>query len=142
MIAHPFSYRHQRRFRAAFSLVELIVVVAIIGILGLLAVPTINNLWESSHDAAAQRNAQNIASISAELASMGVAHVLPDSLGGVEATARLLREGVTVNEGIFTGQLVVIRGISDQEILSASRYLEIVYDLNEIRLVYLGPTAT
>ncbi|MCP5552434.1 MAG: prepilin-type N-terminal cleavage/methylation domain-containing protein [Akkermansiaceae bacterium] len=128
------------RLRTAFSLVEMIVVVAIVGILGMLAVPTISNVWDSSHKAAAQRNAQNIACISSELASMGVAHVLPDSLGGVEATARLLREGVTVNRGIFSGQLITIRGISDDEITKASEYLEIVYDLNEIRLVYLGPT--
>lgn len=126
----------------AFSLVEMLIVVSIIGIMSMLAVPAYNSVFENSRDTAAKRNAQNIAQISATLGSIGVAHVLPDSLGGVEATARLLREGVTVDKGPFSGQAFVIRALSDEEITRASQFLQVIYDLNEIRLVYAGPMST
>lgn len=105
-------------------------------ILAAFALPAIENLHDTADKAKSQANAQRIASISSSLASMGVAHVLPDSLGGVEATSRLLREGVTVPEGVFAGQFFVIGGLSDNEITEAASHLEIVYDFAEIRLAY------
>lgn len=111
-------------------------VIAIIAVLAALALPAIENIHGTANKTAALSNAQRIASTSSALASMGVAHVLPDSLGGVEATARLLREGVTVSEGIFAGQFFVVTGMTDDDILAAAAYLETVYDFAEVRLVY------
>lgn len=127
--------------RKAFSLVEVLIVVSIIGIMAMFAGPAIKNLSENSHEVKAQRNAQSIAQVSATLSQIGVAHVLPESLGGVEATARLLREGVLVDRGPFKDQQFVIRPLSDEEIERAAGYLDVVYDQNEIRLVYQGPVS-
>lgn len=115
---------------------EVLVVIAVIAILAALAIPAIENIHGTADETKAKANAQRIASTSSALASMGVAHVLPDSLGGVEATARLLREGVTVPDGIFAGQFFVLPNLTDDEITNASPYLEIIYDFAEVRLVY------
>ena len=109
-------------------------------VLAAIAFPTISNMHETADKAKSQGNAQHIAQISSSLASMGVAHVLPDSLGGVEATARLLREGVTVPDGVFAGQFFVVSGLTDNEILEAAGFLEVVYDFAEVRLTYIGNT--
>ena len=129
------------RANRAFSLVEMLIVVAIIGIMAMLASPAISGFNENARNAAAQRNAQSIASISGTLGNLGIAHVLPESLGGVEATARLLREGVVVDKGPMRGQVFDVI-LSDEEIERASKFLDIVYDMHEIRLIYAGPTAT
>jgi prepilin-type N-terminal cleavage/methylation domain-containing protein len=125
--------------KKAFSLVEMLVVVSVIGIMAMFALPAISSVSDAARNAKAQRNAQNIAQVSTVLGNMGVAHVLPDSLGGAEATARLLREGVTVSKGAFKGQQFIIAALSDEEIQYASKYLNIVYDFSEIRLEYVGP---
>ncbi|MCB1233205.1 MAG: prepilin-type N-terminal cleavage/methylation domain-containing protein [Verrucomicrobiae bacterium] len=126
----------------AFSLVEMLIVVSVIGIMSMLAIPAFSSLNEKAHDATAQRNAQNIAQISATLSQIGVAHVLPDSLGGVEATARLLREGVIVDRGPFKDQEFIIRPLSEEEITRAAKFLNVAYDLSEIRLIYSGPLSS
>ncbi|MEM7011424.1 MAG: prepilin-type N-terminal cleavage/methylation domain-containing protein [Verrucomicrobiota bacterium] len=118
------------------SLVEVLVAIAIVAVLAAIAVPTISNLHDTADKTKSQSNAQHIAQISSSLASMGVAHVLPDSLGGVEATARLLREGVTVPDGVFAGQFFVVSGLTDDEITEAAAYLQVIYDFAEVRLTY------
>lgn len=132
----------RKRSQTAFSLVEMLIVVSVIGIMAMFAIPAISSVSEASKEVKSQRNAQNIAQVSTALGSLGVAHVLPDSLGGVEATARLLREGVTVEKGVFSGQFFVIAALSDEEIQGASKYLNVVYDYNEIRLEYAGPLSS
>ena len=117
------------------SLVELVVSILVLGIIIALAVPLFSGVSGAGKVAKNQKNAQEIARISTALASIGVAHVMPESLGGVEATARLIREGVVVPEGPFQGQEFKLASLSDEDITGAAEYLEIVYDLNEIRLV-------
>ncbi len=130
----------QRRLRA-FSLVEMMIVVAIIGIMAMMASPVLKSVNESAKDSTAQRNAQNLAQLSATLHQIGIAHVLPESLGGVEATARLLREGVIVDTGTWKDQEFSLI-LSDDEITRAAEYLDVVYDTHEIRLIYAGPMRT
>ena len=122
-----------------FSLVELLVVVAVLGVLAVLAIPSIQNVLESGEAAKIEQNAKNIARLSERLAAIGVAHVLPESLGGVEATVRLLREGVIVPEGPMVGQRFAINGITDEEITKAATRLRIVYDESELNLEYTPP---
>lgn len=119
------------------SLVELLIVVAVIGVIAAIAIPTISKINESSRRAVAMGNAKNVASMSAALSALGAAHVIPDSMGGVEATARLLREGVVVPEGPTAGERMSLPALSDEEITELSKYLDIQYGKTELMLVYL-----
>ncbi|RFC48493.1 MAG: hypothetical protein DVB23_000556 [Verrucomicrobia bacterium] len=110
--------------------------VAITGIMVTIGMPAINGVRESASKSASQRNAQAIASISSSLAAVGEEHVLPDSLGGAEATALLLREGVVVSKGPFAGQFFSTGHMSDQDLQYAVRHLKIVYDASQVRLAY------
>lgn len=106
------------------------------GILTAVAMPVISGLNDTANESRDRTNAQNIASVSASLAALGAIHVFPPSLGGKDATVKLLREGVTITEGPFVGQKFMIRALSDEEITFANEYLEIVSDSSELRLVY------
>jgi len=118
---------------------EVLIVVAVIGTLAAIAVPGISGIHDAGDSTKSMANARHVESISAALGALGVAHVIPESLGGKEATIRLLREGVTVSEGPFSGQVFVIRSLSDKEVESAANYLEIVYDFHELRLAFTEP---
>lgn len=121
------------------SLVELLIVVAVIGIVATIALPSISNLRETAKKTAAIQNAKNIQQMSGALAALGVAHVIPDSMGGVAATARLLREGVIVPEGPMAGEKFVLSGLLDEEIDAISVYLYVQYDDRELRLIFKDP---
>lgn len=137
-LQRPVSLKGSRR---ALSLGEVLIVVAIIGTLTAIALPGISGIHGAGDSTKAMANARHVESISAALGALGVAHVIPESLGGEEATIRLLREGVTVNEGPFTGQMFVIRALSDKEVEEAAKYLEIIYDYHELRLAFSEPHA-
>lgn len=143
------SHRHQNRLTisaarargdrgVAFSLVELVLVVAVIGILAAIALPMLGDINPLAKEAKSRSNAQRVSDVSATLAGMGVAHVIPESMGGVEATIRLLGEGVTVSHELMTESVYSVPNLSPEEIALASEYLEIIYDTEELRLVYLG----
>ena len=121
------------------SLVEMLIVIVVIGIIATIGIPAINKIRESAKEAAAVQNAKNIQQMSGALAALGVAHVIPDSMGGVAATARLLREGVIVPEGPMAGEKFVLSGLRDDEIDSISVYLYVQYDRKELRLIYRDP---
>lgn len=67
---------------SGLSLTELLIVVAAIGIIAAIAVPTTATFRQAALRAAATQNAKNIAQMSEALAALGVAHVIPDSMGG------------------------------------------------------------
>lgn len=121
------------------SVVEVLIVVVVIGIIAAIGLPAINNIRESAKEAAAIQNAKNIQQMSGALAALGVAHVIPDSMGGVAATARLLREGVIVPEGPMAGEKFVLSGLRDDEIDEISVYLFVQYDRRELRLIFRDP---
>lgn len=124
---------------AGFSLVEMLIVIGAIGIIAAIAVPTVSNIRESAKAAATTQNAKQIESMSQALASFGVAHVIPDSMGGVEATARLLREGVIIPEGPMAGERMKLSGMTDGEIEDVADYLYVEYDRTHLRLVFQEP---
>lgn len=121
------------------SLVEALLVIVTIGIVVAISVPIVGNIREAARKAAATQNAKMIASMSEALAALGVAHVIPDSMGGPEATARLLREGVIIPEGPFAGERFILSGMRDSEIEAVADYLEIQYDETQLRLVFTQP---
>ena len=125
--------------RRAMSLVEVLVVVAVIGIVSAIAIPSVSRIRESAKEAAAIKNAKTIAQMSTALAALGVAHVIPDSMGGAEATARLLREGVTVPDGVMEGEVFIIPGMSDEHIEEVGVFLDVKYDRRELRLEFVPP---
>lgn len=127
------------RSKLGFSLVEALIVLAAIVIISAIAVPTVSRIRENALHAAASQNAKQIESLSHALAGLGVAHVIPDSMGGVEATVRLLREGVIVSEGPMAGERLILSGMRDSDIEEVARYLLVEYDQFELRLVYREP---
>lgn len=132
-----------REFQArsrGLSLTELLVVVAAIAIIAAIGIPTTAQFREAAIRASATQNAKNIAQMSEALAALGVAHVIPDSMGGVEATARLLREGVLVPEGPMAGERFMLSGMRDKDITEVAKYLDIEYDRFQLRLVFRDST--
>lgn len=121
------------------SLVEILVTIVVLGVIAAIAVPSVSRIRESAKEAAAIKNAKTIAQMSGALAALGVAHVIPDSMGGAEATARLLREGVTVPEGVMEGEIFVIPGMTDEHIEEVGVFLDVKYDKRELRLEFVPP---
>lgn len=121
------------------SLVELLIVVVVVGIIAAISLPVIGNLREIARKTTAIQNAKSLSQMSGALAALGVAHVIPDSMGGVAATARLLREGVIVPEGPMAGERFVLTGLNDDEIDYVAQYLYIQYDNKELRLIFQDP---
>ena len=116
---------------------EMIAVVAIVGLITAIALPYFGDLRDGVDREKSRRNAQQIVALSTAVSGLGISHVLPDSLGGVEATARLLREGITVTSGPIAGERIALAGLTDLEIEKAAEFLEIVYLPNKIALRYL-----
>lgn len=129
--------RHHRQ--AALSLTEVLIVVVVIGIIAAIAMPSISNIRGVAKKTTAIQNAKSISQMSSALAALGVAHVIPDSMGGVAATARLLREGVIVPEGPMAGEKFVLTGLNDDEIDYVASYLYVQYDQKELRLIFRDP---
>ena len=95
-------------------------------------------MLEARDELAVIRDAKDIAGLSDRLAEIGVAHVVPESLGGIEATARILRDGIVVSEGPLEGQFFVLSGLTVEDIASAAPLLEVVYEKSERSLRYRG----
>ena len=131
------AFNDSSAHRRAMSLVEIMVTIVVLGIIAAIAIPSVSNIRDSAKEAAAIRNAKTIAQMSGALAALGVAHVIPDSMGGAEATARLLREGVTVPEGAMEGEVFVIPGMTDEHIEEVGVYLDVKYDKRELRLEFV-----
>ncbi len=120
-------------------MVEMLIVVGVIGIIAAMALPSISNIRGVAKRTTAIQNAKSISQMSGALAALGVAHVIPDSMGGVAATARLLREGVIVPEGPMAGEKFVLSGLRDDEIEEISEFLYVQYDKRELRLIFQDP---
>jgi len=129
--SNPTYQRHTR----GFSLIEILVVIAVIGIMAGIAIPVISGLRAAAAEKS-KRNAQLTQQTSTSLESLDVAHVLPESLGGAEATTRLLREGLYVEDGTLEGTFIGIPNLPEREIRPASKYLNVVFGSSGLRLEY------
>ena len=113
--------------------------IGVIGIMVTIGVQMIGGLSDNAEETAAKKNAQNMGSVSASLSGLGVAHVIPESLGGTEATCRLLRHGIEIPDGPMQGTYFSVAGVSDDDIPSVAVYLDISYkDLYVLRMIYNG----
>jgi len=131
------GYQLGRRTGRGFSLLELLVMIGVIGIMVTIAVTSIGKLSDKAEATAAKNNAQQMGAVSASLSGLGVAHVIPESLGGTEATCRLLRRGIQIPDGPMQGSYFAVPGVSDDDISSVAVYLDISYkDLYVLRMVY------
>ena len=122
--------------RRGFSLVEILIVISVIGVMSAIAIPSIGRIGNAAKTSKAKQNAHNTSSVSAALSAGGVEHVLPDSLGGAEATTRLLRRGITVPDGPLAGMSFGVQSLSEEEIAPAAVYLEIMLTESVLRMIY------
>jgi prepilin-type N-terminal cleavage/methylation domain-containing protein len=86
--------------KGGFSLVELLVVIAVIAIIAAIAIPNIANITGSAEQSAAQRSAQNLASVYSAAVAAGATQA---QLGNtIEDVINSLSTGVTVQVGTQT----------------------------------------
>lgn len=111
-----------------FSLFEVLMVIAVIGVMASLAVPMISQS-ESAYAARDRRNAQELASTCAMAQAAGLDFVKGDD---VLDTIRALVRGDMPAKGALKGHLFIVPGLSEEDMASASRYL----DVDEGRLRY------
>ena len=129
-----------RKAKAGFSLVEMLVVIAVIGIIAAIAVPNIGRINDSAKDATYRRNAQNLASVFASAQAAGVNFA---SASTVEADIiNAVITGATVNDtdSPFNGTYFGVPGLDATDAVSetagAAKYL--TYDATSGQLLYTG----
>ena len=100
-----------KKAQGGFSLVEMLVVIAVIGIIAAIAIPNIGSVNNSARVAAAQRNAQSIASVLNAAIAAGAS-----TTGWTDATLITLAEtGVSPTDGAFSGKIFSTGNIDDSE---------------------------
>ena len=111
----------------AFSLTEVLVVVSVIGVITALVIPGIGDFSDGAKETTARRNAQNLGRMSSNLATVGMEHVIPESLGGVEASCRLIKHGIVVDEGPLKDAYFAMPALGDDQIPLCAEYLVVTF---------------
>lgn len=116
--------------KAGFSLVEMLVVIAIIGIIAAIAIPNIGNLNSAAKAAAAQRNAQTVASV----LNASIAAGADSSAFTTSNLIDTAEAGVTPTDGAFKGRTFSSGEIDDTEEAAAAAYL--TWDASQKQVKY------
>jgi type IV pilus assembly protein PilA len=104
--------------KAGFSLVEMLVVIAIIGIIAAIAIPNIGNINQASKDAAAQRNAQQVASTYNAAIVAGAT-----ASADLDAALAAVQTGITIPDGPFSGKVFTVGDIDNDTEADVKSYL-------------------
>lgn len=100
-----------KKAQGGFSLVEMLVVIAVIGIIAAIAIPNIGSVNNSARIAAAQRNAQSIASVLNAAIAAGTS-----TSGWTDANILGKAEtGVSPTDGAFSGKTFTTGPIDNSE---------------------------
>ena len=114
---------------------------AVVGVITAIAVPLLTNVSGETEKVVITNNAIEADTVSTGLAVEGVAHVLPESLGGKEGTLRFMKVGITVQrEGRQT--TYGLPSLPEKHITPVAQLVEPVFDTAEVRLDYRGEDAT
>ncbi len=124
-----------RSRNGALSLVEMLGVVSIVGILTGVAILGLRSVPQNVDETVVTHNALEVDSTSGVLAGMGIYHVIPDSLGGVEATVRWMNCGIEVQRE-ERRMVYTINQIPESNIFPVTERLERVLDSKVVRLEY------
>lgn len=104
-----------------FSLFEVLVFVAILGVMLGIAVPMFSQN-DGVYAARDRRNAQELASVSMTAQAAGLNFVQNDS---VVDSVRAIVRGAMPLHGAMKGHMFVVPGLSDEDIVGASKFLRI-----------------
>ena len=113
--------------RRGFSLFEVLLMLCIIGILVSLSVPLLFKT-DSLYAARDRRNAQELSAMASMARAAGLDMVNDQS---VEETIHAIVRGDMPTKGPMKGQLFVVPGLSEEDILGAAKYL--VIEKGELR---------
>jgi type IV pilus assembly protein PilA len=105
--------------KAGFSLVEMLVVIAIIGIIAAIAIPNIGNINQSARGAAAQRNAQQVASVHNAAVTVGAT----PATDVATAVAAVQGAGIAITDGPFAGRSFTVGTMAADDVTALTPYL-------------------
>jgi len=118
--------------KAGFSLVEMLFVIAIIDIISAIGIPNIGNLNDSTREAAAQRNAQTVASVLNAAIAAGASHTFSGSTNAA-AIIDAAEAGISPTNGAFKGMAICSGPVDDDEEGKTSSYLSWENDNGQVK---------
>ncbi len=103
--------------RQGFSLIEMLVVIAVIGVIAAIAIPNIGNINAQARESVAQRNAQNVASVSSSAVAAGAVPTATDKATGItEIGAGTL----SPTSGTFKGKIFTVPNLPANDAADAA----------------------
>ena len=118
---------------------EWSMIAVIVAVVASVTIPLALGLGRPTSPPTAEKKAHQIVKVSNRLAALGVSHVLPESLGGAEATIRLLQNRVR-NQA--PGSLdMTLPEFGEGEIAAVAAYLQVLVGEEKLLLKF-APDST